>query len=98
MPRMLPDGKTTLTYKPLPNINRVEPHQWCQGNVQHTEVLSSRVGDVRVCKHGKIQMRTETYSTRVAGPGTDWWQDLHWFWTPILWRRAKAALTQWEQY
>lgn len=97
MPRMLPDGKTTIKAKPLPNINRVEPHSWCQGTVDIGETFTSRVGDVRVCKHGKVQLRTETYSRRMQGPGTDWWRDLHPVFTPILWRRARAALLQWEQ-
>lgn len=94
MPRMQPEGSTTIKYQPsLPNINRVEPHTWCI-SLRHDETFSSRQGDVRVCKHGKVQVRTETYSRRIAGPSTDWWRDLHPVFTPILWRRAKAALGQ----
>lgn len=101
MPRMLPEGKTTIKYDPAkrrPNINRVEPHAWCQ-QLAHDETFSSRVGDVRVCKHGKVQVRTEVHpNSKMMGPGTDWWRDLHPLLTPLLYRRAKAALTQWEQY
>lgn len=51
-----------------------------------------QVGDVMICKHGKIMVRTETSSTRIAGPGTDWWRTLSPIFNPIEYRRAKRAL------
>lgn len=49
-------------------------------------------GDVRRCPHGRVQIRTETPSARVAGPGTDWWRDLSPVWNFFTYRRAVAAL------
>lgn len=53
-----------------------------------------RVGDVRRCVHGKIQIRRQvSIHSRTAGPGTDWWQTLSPIWDPILYRRARKALS-----
>lgn len=51
-----------------------------------------RPGDVRRCGHGRVQIRTETTSTTVAGPGTDWWRTLSPVWNFFTYRRAVAAL------
>jgi hypothetical protein len=53
-----------------------------------------RPGDVRRCTHGKIQLRTQTsIHSRAQGPGTDWWRTLSPIFDPILYRRARKALS-----
>lgn len=52
-----------------------------------------RLGDVRLCPHGRIQVFSEIgVESSLQGPGTHYWRDLSPFWNPIDYRRAKAAL------
>lgn len=77
-----------------PNIRPAEPpHSDCRQNMWpepggHWNLL----GDVRRCRHGKVQVLTETTSRYWAGPGTHWWRDLHPFWDFRTYRTAEAAL------
>lgn len=87
---MIPDGRTTISYQP--NIRpAVTPHSKCWQ--QDWQWQHHRLGDVRRCPHGKVQVLTEIGpAARVAGPGTHWWRTLSPVFTPFLFRRARAAL------
>lgn len=88
----MPDGRTTISY--MPNIRATEPaHSECWQQDWPRFPWQHRLGDVRRCPHGKVQVLTEVGpSSRVAGPGTHWWRTLHPLLTPVLYRRARAAL------
>ena len=69
------------------------PHGECWYNGWPEKGASfPRIGDVRRCEHGVVQLMTETTSRHVAGPGTHWWRDLHPFWHWKTHRIAVAAL------
>lgn len=90
-PRMLPDGKVTIQAQP--NIRpKTQPHSECW-RLDWKDPLGSRVGDVRLCPHGRVQVRTETSPrSRLQGPGMDWWRTLSPIWNPLTYRRAVRAL------
>jgi hypothetical protein len=90
---MQPDGRIKVIAR-RPNIRSIDRHSECW-KLDHSGVMSwwGQPGDVRLCPHGKVQIRTEVGpNSRVAGPGTDWWRDLSPFWNPVLYRRARKAL------
>ena len=74
-----------------PNIlPKVQPHSSCW-RLDLEE--RGRVGDVRRCVHGKVQVRKQVgIDAPVAGPGTDWWYTLHPFWDRSTYKRAVLAL------
>lgn len=75
-----------------PNIRSIEPHSACW-RLDWKDPLGTRVGDVRRCHHGHIQLRTQTSPrSRLQGPGMDYWQTLSPIWNPVLYRRARKAL------
>jgi hypothetical protein len=76
-----------------PNIRPAKaPHSECW-RLDWADPLGTRIGDVRYCPHGRVQVRTKTSpQSRMQGPGTDWWRTLSPFWNPALHRRAKEAL------
>lgn len=78
---------------PAPNIRpAVQPHTECWRQAWPLSSHQQRLGNVRRCPHGKVQVLTETTSRTMAGPGTHWWRDLSRFWNPRDYRRATAAL------
>lgn len=89
MPRMQPDGKVTIT---APSIRpAVPPHKECWRQEWHAPM--GRLGDVRRCVHGHVQVLTRiSERARVQGPGTHWWRTVSPTWNPILYRRAVRAL------
>lgn len=76
-----------------PNIRRrPRPHSECW-HQSWPEDMHGRVGDVRYCPHGRVQVRRkvpEHFSTQ--GPGTDYWADLSRFLNRKEHRAAVAAL------
>lgn len=75
-----------------PNISR-DKHTARSCVDQDWREQCGRPGDVRRCRHGRIQLLTPVPEHHpVQGPGTHWWRDLSKFWDPILYRRAAAAL------
>lgn len=80
-----------------PNIRPIiRPHSECwQLTFLPGGEWWGRPGDVRVCIHGKVQVRTEVGpNARIAGPGTDWWRTLSRFWDRREYKRAIKALEQ----
>lgn len=73
----------------MPNImtKRQEHHEYCHYPAHELNEWG-RVGDVRRCEHGVIQIGYE-----VRGTIPPYWRDLHWFWNPVRYRRAKRALS-----
>lgn len=68
------------------------PHSECS-RIPYNEIFDSRVGDVRYCRHGEVQVRTRVGpNANVAGPGTDFWDTLSPVWNPILYRKARKTL------
>lgn len=51
-----------------------------------------KLGDVRYCKHGKIQVLTEPPRGGMLGPGTWFWYTLSPVWDLGKYRKAKRAL------
>ena len=79
-----------MTTTVRPNIRpATPPHSECWRQ-DHNE--RGRVGDVRRCRHGAVQVRSKTTSRTMAGPGTDWWRDLRPFLDRKEYRAAVAAL------
>lgn len=89
-PRMLPDGKVTIAARP--NIRpAIQPHKECWRQEWHSPM--GRLGDVRRCIHGEVQVLTRVSEhARTQGPGTHWWRTLSRFWNPITYRQAVKAL------
>lgn len=76
----------------MPTIARAN-HADCQ-RLYVDEVFASFPGHVRRCVHGKIQLRSQVGpNAGMQGPGTDWWRTLSPVFTPVLYRRARKALT-----
>ena len=96
MPRMIPDGRTTprvqIPSTVHPNIRSKTPsHTECWRQEWHSPM--GRLGDVRRCVHGRVQVLTRiSENARVQGPGTHWWRTLSPFWNPITYQRARKAL------
>lgn len=89
--RMLPDGKTTIAFRP--NIRTAQSHDDCWRQDWPLSAYAHRLGDVRRCVHRRVQVLTEVGpNARVAGPGTHWWRTLSPIWNPIDYRRATKAL------
>lgn len=87
----MPGGRITITLQP--NIRPKLPHSECWRPAWPLTAWQHRLGDVRRCPHGKLQVLTEIGpAARVAGPGTHWWRTLSPVFTPVLYRRARAAL------
>jgi hypothetical protein len=76
-----------------PNIRpKQQPHSECW-RLDWKDPLGTRVGDVRRCEHGHVQLRAQTSPrSRMQGPGMDYWRTLSPIWDPILYRRARRAL------
>jgi len=92
--RMLPDGKTTITLSPQPNIRpAIQSHDECWKQDWPHSAYAHRLGDLRRCVHGRVQVLTEVGpNARVAGPGTHWWRTLSRIWDRRAYRLATAAL------
>lgn len=75
-----------------PNIRR-KTHAECWRQDWDTAWGYRRLGNVRRCSHGKIQVLTAPapYST-IVGPGTWFWYTLSPILDPFRYRRAKRAL------
>lgn len=83
-----------------PNIRpAVRPHSECWAQ-EYTPGVANfpRIGDVRRCEHGKIQVATETRSRTIAGPGTHWWRDLRPWLDRKEYKLAEAALRAGEDF
>ena len=77
----------------IQNITRPS-HSDCQ-RLDHSGPMTwlGTPGDVKRCVHGKLMLRRQVgIHSRLAGPGTDWWQTLSPVFDPILYRRARKAL------
>ncbi|ALY10539.1 hypothetical protein FDH86_gp004 [Arthrobacter phage Tank] len=75
-------------------IRRPDSHADCW-RLDHSGLMTwlGFPGDVKVCKHGKVMVRMEVGpNSRIAGPGTDFWQTLSPIFNPIQYRRARKAL------
>lgn len=87
----IPDGRVTI--KPRPNIAPSQPHKECWRQSWPLSRHEHRLGDVRRCPHGKVQVLTDVGPyARTAGPGTHWWRTLSPIFDPITYRRARRAL------
>ncbi|MET4094582.1 hypothetical protein [Arthrobacter sp. UYCu712] len=78
-----------------PNIRagRQQKHDECWRQDWPLSEHQHRLGDIRVCIHGRIQVLTETsVDAPVQGPGTHGWRTLSKFWNPIDYRRATEAI------
>jgi hypothetical protein len=70
-----------------PSVNTQTEHEsecW----MKRLEWRSHEDGDVRHCKHGKIQV------VRQFDPGYIYWTDLDFYFYPVLWTRAWWALAK----
>lgn len=74
----------------VPNIMTTrEEHTHCW---RQDRSVRSNLGDVRYCKHGKIQVLLEPARGGMLGPGTWFWYTLSPVWDFGTYRRAKKAL------
>ncbi len=57
--------------------------------------MSHRLGDVRKCAHGKIQVLTQVDArNNLQGPGTHYWSDLSRFWNRKKYQQAEKILNE----
>jgi hypothetical protein len=78
----------------MPNITRSSHADCWRLTTSPDQPWWGRPGDVKRCVHGKLMMRRQVGPrARIAGPGTDWWQTLSPIFDPILYYRARKALT-----
>lgn len=90
IPRIRPDGSVKIAVQPN-SRPAIKPHTECWRQEWHSPM--GRLGDVRRCIHGEVQVLTQiSEHARIQGPGTHWWRTLSRFWNPVLYRRARAAL------
>jgi hypothetical protein len=79
----------------MPNITPDRKHRDCwRLDYSGNGTWWGQPGDVKYCPHGHIMIRKQVpLNSRVAGPGTDWWDTLHPIFNPIQYRRARKALS-----
>lgn len=51
-------------------------------------------GDVRRCQHGRLWYATGGGRQGMFYSVLDAWEPLSWYWTPILWMRARRVLQE----
>lgn len=73
-----------------PNLRDAAPRTH-RKDCRHAEFLTDRVGDVRKCEHGKIQVVDQPVR---HSPGQLVWEDLHPLWNRKAYRLAKQLLGQ----
>lgn len=85
-PRAVQPALTEPKYK---NIGT--PHSACSRRETFGGTYVGRIGDIRRCEHGKVQMLIEP-ERGMKGPGTWFWATLHPFWDFKLYRKVVKAL------
>jgi len=74
----------------VPNITTAkEEHSNC---FRRSRSESGRLGDVRYCQHGKIQVLVVPEYSGMRGPGTWVWSTLSPVWDYAKYRKARKAL------
>lgn len=72
-----------------PNIRRETHENSCY---QQDWNARGQLGDVRYCKHGKVQVLADPMYRNMSGPGTWLWHTLTPIWDFKKYRLAKRAL------
>lgn len=77
--------------KPVYTNIDVNPHRKCGKRETYGGTYVGKIGDVRRCEHGKVQMLIEP-ERGMKGPGTWFWATLHPVWDFFLYRKVVKAL------
>ena len=95
-PGMPPVGPSGISRpRASANIRPAVKHRDCW-RLDHSGPMTwwGRPGDVKRCPHGHLMIRRQVPpNSRIAGPGTDYWETLHPILTPIRYQQAKKALS-----
>lgn len=92
-PEQKREDERRLTGNTHPNIRTVEDeHAQCWRNRYVDGERYYIPGDVRYCKHGKVQLLIKPERARLVGPGSWQWSTISQFWNPVKYRKAIAAL------